>query len=466
MRSHLRTVLLASLLFARPAAAQQAPEPAAPPPGEAPPPAAPPARAAPPPAQPAPAARVLTLDDAVRTARAHQPQLQSARAAAAASWARSNQARAGLLPQLGATGSYQRRTTNPTALSGVTSGRLPSETWDTSDAWSFSATASQLVFDFGATSGRFTAARRSAEAQAASARETELATIQGVRSAFFTARAARDLAAVARATYQNQQAHLAQTEAFVRIGTRPPIDLATARANLANAQVSLIQSENNYATARANLNQAMGVAQPVDYEVASDTLPAVEGEDRTTEDLLVEAIRSRPDLHAAERRVAAAEASLSAARGGYGPSLSIGASATEAGTEVNKLRWNVAGTATLSWSIFAGGLTDAQVAEARANVDQATADLETLKQQLRTGLESAHLTVVAARASLAASRDAATNAREQLRLAEGRYRTGAGSAIELSDAQLTATNAEAQVVNAEFQLASARATLLAALGRE
>jgi outer membrane protein len=253
----------------------------------------------------------------------------------------------------------------------------------------------------------------------------------------------------------------------VKIGTRPPIDLATARTLVANAQVQLVQAENNYATARARLNQAMGTEGAVDYDVATDTLPAISGEDQSADVLLEEALRNRPDLAAALRQVEAADASLGAARGGYGPTLSVGASATDMGADAGQLRdrWNVAAGATLTIPIFQGGRTRAQVSEASANLRLAAAQRDTLRQQIRVDLENARLTVRAAQASVQAAIDATTNGREQLRLAEGRYRTGAGSALELSDAQLAATNAEAQQVNAEFQLASARAQLLAALGR-
>ncbi|BDG01146.1 TolC family protein [Anaeromyxobacter oryzae] len=410
----------------------------------------------------APPPRVLTLDEAVQTAVAHQPQLAQARASATAAGARADQARADLLPQVNGQAQIFRRTTNGTTLGGASTG-----SFDTQNQFSFTASANQLVWDFGQTTGRWTAARRSADAERESARESELTTVLDVRTAFFQARAARDLAQVARATLQNQQAHLAQIDAFVKIGTRPPIDLATARTSVANAQVQLVQAENNYATGRARLNQAMGVEGPLDYEVASDTLLPVDGEDATADVLLDEALRDRPDLAAALRRLEAADSSLGSARGGYFPALSVGASATDVGTDAPDLRrtWNVAFGATLTVPIFEGGRTRAQVAEAAANVTVATSQRDTLRQQIRVDLENARLTVRAAKTSLDASRDALDNAREQLRLAEGRYRTGAGSALELSDAQLAATNAEAQQVNAEYQLASARAQLLAALGR-
>src|SRR5258706_186506 len=58
------------------------------------------------------ASRVLTLDDALQTARQRQPQLRQARASTLAAEARAGQAFSGLLPQLTATGTFLKTTAN------------------------------------------------------------------------------------------------------------------------------------------------------------------------------------------------------------------------------------------------------------------------------------------------------------------------------------------------------------------
>src|SRR5438270_11928806 len=58
------------------------------------------------------AARILTLDEAVQTARAHQPQLRQAHASTDAARAIADEARAPLLPQVAASAGYQRGTAN------------------------------------------------------------------------------------------------------------------------------------------------------------------------------------------------------------------------------------------------------------------------------------------------------------------------------------------------------------------
>ncbi len=414
--------------------------------------------AEPPAAAPPSSARVLGLDEAVRLARENQPQLRQARAGTEAAQARADEARAPLLPQLTGTAGYARATGN---LPG-----LP-ESPASANAWAFRATLNQLVWDFGQTTGRYQAARESAASQEASERATGLQVLYSVRSAFFTARAGRDLVGVARETLQNQEVHLRQVQGFVEVGRNPEIDLAQARTDRANAQVQLIQAQNAYETAKAQLNQAMGVEGPTDYEVADDTLPAVEGEDAPIDALLAEALPRRPDVVALEAQARAQQATLSSVRGGYWPSLGLVAGASDVGPELSGpgLTWNWSAGATLTWNLFQGGLTSAQSREASANLVALEAQLDALRQQVRLDLEQARLPVRAAKAALSAAAEALVNARERLRLAEGRYQTGAGSIIELGDAQVALTSAGAQKVQADYALAAARALLLRALGR-
>lgn len=427
----------------------------------------PPARA-PTLAPPPPPSRVLTLAEALRAALARQPQLLQAQAGTRAATARADESRAPLLPQLSGSASYQRTTSNFTPRPGSTfsTGQLPSSSWKTTDYYSFGATLSQLIYDFGQTSGRW----RAAQASAAALRDTESYTVVqvtlGVESAYFTARAGKDLVTVARDNLANQDAHLRQTEGFVRAGTRPEIDLAQARTDRANALVQLINAENAYETEKAQLNQAMGLEGPTDYDVANDTLPPVEGEDLAIDPLLAEALKHRQDVASLEQQARAQELTLRAVRGAYWPALGVSTGLDNAGVSLDSTVWNWNATATLSWNVFQGGLTRAQAQEARANLDSVQAQASALRQQVRVDVEQARLAVRASRQSLAATEEALVNARERLRLAEGRYQAGAGSAIELGDAQVALTTAAAQRVQAEYNLSTSRAQLLRALGRE
>lgn len=399
---------------------------------------------------------VLSLGEALRIARERQPRLIQARAAADAAGFRAEATGAPLLPQVEGSAAYQRGTSN-----------LSSEkwSWDTSNSFSYGLSANQLLWDFGQNIDRWRAARASARAERQGERTTLFQVLLDVHTAFFTARALKALKQVAGETLANQEKHLAQTQGFVKIGSRPEIDLAQARLDLANARLALINAENDYETAKVRLNQAMGVEAPAGYEVADETLPPVDREDQDAETLLAEALKARPEFSALSDRIRAGELTLGSVRGGYGPSLSLSAGYTGAGEKIDSLSRNFSGGVALRWPLFEGKLTLAQAGEARANLASLKSELDTLRQQVRLEVEQARLAIRTAKAAIQAAEDAVVNARKRLDLAEGRYQTGVGNMIELGDAQVALNNAEAQKVQADYNLAAARARLLQALGR-
>jgi len=416
-------------------------------------------------AQAAPA-RVLTLEEAQRYARESQPQLRAARGTTQAAEGRVEQSRSGLLPQLSATAGWERTTTNEIFRPGGTVNSNASTSWNNISYFNSSLTLSQLVWDFGRTSGLF----RSTEASARASVQQERAVGQGVllqvRTAYFNAVASKELLVVARETLANQRRHLVQVEGFVHAGTRPPIDLSQARADFANADVQVINAENAYQRAKVLLNQAMGVEGPIDYDLANDGLPPQADEDAPLEPLLDTALKARPEIAFATEQVTSQQLLIQSARGAYAPAISVGAGVVQgAGSGTNYNGWNASAGVFLTWNLFQGGLTNGTVHEAEGNLAFAVAQRDAQRQQIRVDVEQALLAIRAAKAAQSSSRNALVASRQRLSLAEGRYQNGSGSVIELGDAQIAASNAAAQAVQTDFQLATARAQLLWALGR-
>lgn len=415
---------------------------------------------------------ILTLDQALATAGSHQPQLQAAAATTLAAQARSGEALAALRPQVSGVGTYQRATANFVSRPGALPRQLGSggggESSQSFGFYDFGLSASYLLYDFGQARNRWRSAEASFESQRSSERTTASQVRFAVRTAFFQARAARELVTVADETLANQRKHLEQTQGFVDVGTQPPIALAQARTAVSNAQVQQINAANGYETAKAQLNQAMGVEQSTGYDVADDTPPPVPSEDGGTDALLAEALAARPEIAVLANQVQSQELLVRALHSAYRPSLGLATGVTDAGDRVlgGGLTWNASAALQLSIPIYLGGSTGAQLAEGQANLAVIRSQLAIERLQVRLDVEQARLAVVAAKSALAASGDALENARDQLHLAEGRYETGVGSIIELGDAQVALTSTAQQKVQAEYGLAQARAQLVKALGRD
>jgi outer membrane protein len=423
----------------------------------------------------------LSLQQAVQTALRNQPNVVAARGLQEAAEGRVEEARSGYLPQVTVTGSYERTTGNfatrpgvlPTSLTSgmgggtgtmVMAGATPIS-WDPKyNFFQLNAGASQLLYDFGQTSNRWAAAGASRDAATDNTRTATLQTLVNVRRAYFAARANRDLVAVAEETVRNQEKHVEQTQAFVRTGIQPDINLATVLTALANAKVQLVTARNNFAVAEAQLSQAMGVTVSESYTLSDDQMPPIVGEDGDSVSLVAHAEKNRPEIAnlAAQRR--AQELTISSVKGAYGPSLSALANISAAGVAADSLAPNWYVGLGLTWNILQGGLTRGQVREAKGTLENLAGQEQALRLQVQVDVEQGRLGVHAAKATISAADEAVLNARSQLTLAEKRYEHGLGNAVELSDAQVAYTTAEAQVVQSKFNLAAARAQLLAALG--
>ena len=406
-------------------------------------------------------AKELGLDEALATAKQHAPELRQAAAATRAAQARIGSARAPLLPQVTGTASYARGTFNgPQVFQGQAD-----QSWSTRNTFSAGLRASQLLWDFGQAWNLKEAAKDNAAAQLQTQHATELDISFGVRSAFLTAGANRALVDVARATLSNQERHRAQIQGFVEVGTRPPIDLAQARTDVATAKLALIRAENDYAAAKAQLSRSMGTPSRADFEVSAELPPPEESETASIDVLVQLAERERPELAALNAQLAAQHATVDSIKGQYGPTLNLVGSVDEGGYKINQLATNLSAGVTLNWPIFQGGLTNSRVDEGHAVITQLDAQRETLRQDLRVAVTQAELAINAAQAALEAADELVKLAQERVTLAEGRYQTGVGNTIELGDAELAQRDAQTQRVTAQYDLASARAQLHRTLGR-
>ena len=305
---------------------------------------------------------------------------------------------ASLLPQLGGTAYYQRadrqrRTTGVTIVPdpGTTSGTTAAASSLSGNTFGFGLSASQLIYDFGQTTGRWNAAKATLKSQEQNERNLAVAVAFNLRSAYFAAAAARALVKVADDNLRNQELHLRQIQGFVETGTRPEIDLAQARTDRANAVVQLINAQVAYDTDKALLNQAMGVERGTDYDIAEPAPEPVADEDGGTEALLGVALRGRPDLVALARQIEAQELTTSAIKGAYAPSLGLAAGLSESGPALDDLSWAWSARLALNWQIFGGGITKQQVREARALTAALRAQYEMQRQQVRAEVEQARL---------------------------------------------------------------------------
>ncbi|HEU4728915.1 MAG TPA: TolC family protein, partial [Kofleriaceae bacterium] len=449
---------LTSVAAAQPGAQPGAPAPV-PPAAPAPTPPAPPEAAAP---ATGAAPEVLTLERAIEIAMRQQPSLRQTKAQLEVAQGRADLARVARNPTitLDATAGSRSGSQAGSLMGGTVSGGGP-DFFSHTESTGLGAQANWRIYDFGQTAANIRAAELNADAAAAAVNITTLDIRTSVETAYLEAVARRRLIQVAEATVASEDAHLDQARRFVAAQAKDPIEVAQAQSRDANAKSALAQARSNEAIALANLRSAIGWVDPANAPIVAATWPTpAEIEPPGLAALVDTARRARPEIIQLDKELAAADASLDAARAERRPVLSANAStqwSPGTGNWSPDPSWT-AGLA-LTWSLYDGGRASADQRIAHGSLQGAIAARDALLVALTSQLDSARSQIVANRANVAASTEAVTAARAQLQLANARYTQGLGSQIELADAQTAVTTAEGNLVQAEFQLATAWAQL-------
>jgi NodT family efflux transporter outer membrane factor (OMF) lipoprotein len=246
-------------------------------------------------------------------------------------------------------------------------------------------------------------------------------------------------------------------------------DVALAEAQLAQAQAAAVDLE----ATRAQLEHAIAVltgrapaqftlvAAPAGQPLALKTPAAPVG-------LPSALLEHRPDIAAAERRAAAANAQIGVAKAAYFPQLTLSANGGFSAAALGSLFdtpahvWSLG--AALAQTLFDGGLRSARTAQAEAAYDAAAAQY---KQTVLGGFQQvedqlALLRLLDQEASL---QDQAVRSSQQAeRLALAQYRAGTASYLGVVTAQTLSLNNQRSAVQLRGRLVAASIALVAATG--
>jgi outer membrane protein, multidrug efflux system len=179
-------------------------------------------------------------------------------------------------------------------------------------------------------------------------------------------------------------------------------------------------------------------------------------------------LERRPDIAAAERRVAAANADIGVAQSAFYPSLTFNGQAALQSVNANtwiswpSRLWALGPSVNLP--LFTGGFNRAQLAASRAAYDQAVADY---RQTALTAFEDVEDQLAAQdllAAQLGGENAALSSARETLAIANNRYKAGLVTYLEVVTAQSAALDLERTVVELEGERRVAAVGLVKALG--
>lgn len=248
-------------------------------------------------------------------------------------------------------------------------------------------------------------------------------------------------------------------------GLASDLEVQQARTQLETTRAEAI----DVGVGRAQYEHAVAVLigkPPAEFSLAA--LPLTAPPPPIPTGLPSELLERRPDIAAAERRVASANAQIGVAKAAYYPTISLGATG---GFESGVISTLISGPSIL-WS--AGGSAVVPLFDAgrrRANLDQAIAAYDqtvaNYRETVLTGFEQVEDNVAALRIlehEAQVQNVAVIAAEKYLELAVTRYKGGVTSYLEVTTAQSAALSDELTAVNILGRRMADAVTLVQALG--
>lgn len=400
----------------------------------------------------------LTEAAAVQLALDHQPMIRAAQAEAGMAQARVGMARSEEAVQASGNGlAVASSMRNSLAVPGV----MPQAILQSQDRTSLDLNGMAMLplYTGGRIQNSIKAAQLSAGAfryQVAAARTQAAA---DARMRFAEWRQSLAMLTVAQDTVTAQTRNAEVIQQLFDVGKVPRFDVLRAQAALKDAQQQVANAQADVTASRARLAQALGVAEAaLPATSADEPLPTAPA------DILTTALAKRPDLLAAQQRIAVAEATVNAREASYKPQIyAVGMVdaivPADMGQSAGLTIGVVAGIPMLD-----GGRRKAEVQEARQAVTQSQAMRDTLELQVRADVAGAEARVTAAHQNIETATAQVAAAEEAYTVAQARYTGGKGTIVELLDAQRALTEARQSLVAAHAQYRGTLATLYQAMG--
>jgi multidrug efflux system outer membrane protein len=372
-------------------------------------------------------------------------------------------ARAGLFPNVGGGFSATRQRVSPNAP--LTTTGQPIGQPSTFNDFTVPLDLSYEVDLWGRVRRSVESARAQARASADDLEAIKLTIQAEVALDYFTLRALDSEQAVLRSSVKVFNTSYDLTVDRRNGGVATDLDVAEAKTVLKTTQAQIPA----VALQRAQLEHALAllVGQPAaTFRIPERSLSAAPP--LIASGLPSELLERRPDISAAERRMASANAGIGVAKAAFFPTVQLngltGLESVNAGTLFNysSRMWAVGPSMTLP--IFEGGRLRAGLRLAKATYEEMVASY---RQSVLTAFSEVEDNL-AAQSFLASQYDAQSDAliaaRKQLEIANNRYRDGLTTYLDVATAESTELNIEFSTVQLRGQQLVASVTLVKSLG--
>ena len=324
-------------------------------------------------------------------------------------------------------------------------------------------TASLPIFTGGKLSGTIKQAKANYQYNEVGVQRTYNEMRSTVTDGYFNMLQADNIQKLSAESVTRLEDHLKNVQAQYNVGVVAKVDVLRSQVELANAKQTLIQAENSYQVAEANMNKIVGL--PMDTNLKLDNLLVYNAYDKNMDDCLAYAAEHRPELMQAKYGVDAAKGALMVARSGHMPQ--VAASASQSWSDSNwpgdeKGNWGVG--VNVSMNVFDTGVTLSKIHGAEADLKKAEETYRNTVDSVNLDVRSNYLGLREAEKRISTTKLAVEQADEDYRIAQLRYMSGVGTNTDVLDAQVALTQAKTNYTKALYDYNTSRTALETSIG--
>lgn len=324
-------------------------------------------------------------------------------------------------------------------------------------------TASLPIFTGGKLSGTIKQAKANYQYNEVGVQRTYNEMRSTVTNGYFNMLQADNMQKLSAESVTRLEDHLKNVQAQYDVGVVAKVDVLRSQVELANAKQTLIQAENSYQVAEANMNKIVGL--PMDTDLKLDNLLVYNAYDKNMDECLAYAAEHRPELMQAKYGVDAAKGALMVARSGHMPQ--VAASASQAWSDTNwpgdeNGNWGVGVNVTLN--VFDTGVTLSKIHGAEADLKKAQETYRDTVDSVNLDVRSNYLGLREAEKRISTTKLAVEQADEDYRIAQLRYMSGVGTNTDVLDAQVALTQAKTNYTQALYDYNTSKTALETSIG--
>ena len=312
-----------------------------------------------------------------------------------------------------------------------------------------------LIWDYGSTRASIEAQKLTVLATRQTLIDVEQSVLLGGVQAYMLYRQAADALALRTSNVRLIRQELQAANDRFEVGEITRTDVAFAQSRLASAQAAEVAAQGTLAEARENYNVAIG-----HYPKAAMNPPKLPITVKTAEQARAIAVRTHPDVLAAQYAVTIAELGLKQADSAMMPRFTVGAGATKSSNATTSNTLDV----TMTGTLYRGGELSAQYNKAQANV-------EARRYALNLAVLSVGQEAVNAFNNLQVQRAQIESANQQIRASTVAFRgvkeeatLGSRTTLDVLDAEQELLDSRTNLLVAETQQYVAAYSLMAAMG--